>query len=61
MGKCSFFVNSGRKEKDGQYFCCYKTQTEAFLERNGLPPDFGGSVGTSKAVRHEKLTVTPHR
>lgn len=50
-GKCSFFffffVNSGKRWQT--LFLYHKTQPEPLLERKGLPPNTGDSVGTSKA------------
>lgn len=42
-------------------FLYHKTQPEPLSERKGSSLSSDDSVGTSKAVKHEKLTVTPHR
>lgn len=39
-------------------FLNHKTQPEPLLGRKGLSPNSGDSVGTSKAVKQEKLTVS---
>lgn len=42
-------------------FLCYKNQPEPLSERKVLPLSYGGSVGTSKAIRCRKLIITPNR